>query len=421
MLVAIDMGYGHLRAASALGSVLGTSVLEADRAPLADAGEQRSWRRARSFYETVSRGTGLPFVGPAFRRALDSITDIPKLRGDDDLKAPTAAVRMLGRMAERGLGRGLVEALGASGCPLLTTFYAPAVIAAGAGLPGVTCVVTDADVNRVWVPEDPIASAIRYCVPTERTAVRLRRYGVPADRIERTGFPLPAELTGGDDLSTLRSNLSARLGRLDRSGAFRRANAEALRLQGFDAAVSRVADPPRIALLVGGAGAQVAEAVEALAALGEGITRGRWRVTLVAGTRTEVADVFRVESERLGLSRHGGLEILHAPDFATYYARINETLARTDVVWTKPSEMTFYAALGLPLLLAEPLGVHERCNRRYVLARGAAFDARSADRLLTRLSHGLRSGALATAAWNGFRTMPKHGTSKILAAVAQSS
>ena len=37
------------------------------------------------------------------------------------------------------------------------------------------------------------------------------------------------------------------------------------------------------------------------------------------------------------------------------------------MLWTKPSEMTFYAALGIPLILAPPLGAHERYNRRWAL------------------------------------------------------
>jgi hypothetical protein len=420
LLVAVEMGYGHLRAAAALAAEGGLAVLEADRAPLADAAEEASWRRARTLYEGISRGTDLPLVGPAFRRALESLTDIPRLRTLKDLRPATPAVRMLRRMAERGLCAGVVRRLRETGAPLLATFYAPAVVAADAGLRGVTCVVTDVDVNRVWVPADPVASRVLYCVPSERTAARLRRYGVPEDRIEKTGFPLPPALTGGDDLVPLRGNLAARIRRLDVTGAFRERARDELLAQGFDVPPGP-GEPPLVALLVGGAGAQVDAATEALAALGGGALRGRWRLALVAGVRRAVADVFREELARLGLDRCSAIEVLHAPDTTAYFAAMESLLARTDAVWTKPSEMTFYAALGLPLLLAEPLGVHERCNRRYVLSRGAAFDARTADRLLLRLTRGLADGSLANAAWNGFRSLPHHGARRILRACASNS
>jgi len=49
------MGYGHLRAAYSLADALKSIVLEADRAPLADADERKLWKRARSLYELTSR------------------------------------------------------------------------------------------------------------------------------------------------------------------------------------------------------------------------------------------------------------------------------------------------------------------------------------------------------------------------------
>ena len=46
-LIAVEMGYGHLRPAHALGDYLGVPVQEADRPPFADADERRLWARAR--------------------------------------------------------------------------------------------------------------------------------------------------------------------------------------------------------------------------------------------------------------------------------------------------------------------------------------------------------------------------------------
>ena len=66
------------------------------------------------------------------------------------------------------------------------------------------------------------------------------------------------------------------------------------------------------------------------------------------------------------------------PGFRAYYARFNALLARTDVLWTKPSELTFYAALGLPLVCGAPVGVHERHNRRWVREAGAGVKQRDA-------------------------------------------
>lgn len=419
LVVAIDMGYGHLRAAWSVAHAAGTSVVECDRPPIAGAEEQASWRRARAFYESLSRGAGLPFVGPALRRVLDGVTGIRKMRTAADLRPSTAATRALLRMTDQGLGRGLVAHLRATGRPLVATFYSPAIVADAAGIDGVVLVVTDTDVHRVWAPGEAGASRITYCVPAERAAERLRRYGVPHDRIVLTGFPLPQALLGGAGHDVALAHLSRRIARLDPTGAFRRGAEAELIERGLDVAVPGGA--PLVALAVGGAGAQLGDALAVLDALLPAVRAGRLRLALVAGTRAGVADVFRaaLARARLDPSAEGAAQILLEPDVPSYLAAFERLLPEVDVLWTKPSELTFYAALGIPLLLARPLGVHEKSNRRWVLERGAAFDARSGRAAAAVLEGGLADGTLASAAWNGFRRLPRDGTARVLEVAAR--
>ena len=67
LVVAVEMGYGHLRAAAPLAEALGTEVLHADRPPLADEAEQTYWARTRSAYELISRASQIRFVGAPLR------------------------------------------------------------------------------------------------------------------------------------------------------------------------------------------------------------------------------------------------------------------------------------------------------------------------------------------------------------------
>ena len=175
LITAVEMGYGHMRAAQALADAAGTDVVAADREPYSTAGETATWRRSRTAYEALTRGVDFPLVGPAFRRALESVTEIPSLESPDDLRVPNAGTRMLARMAARGFGRVLIDELRSSGRPLISTFYAQAIVAAQAGVDDVTLVVTDVDVNRVWAPTDPVATRLKYCVPAPVTARRLER------------------------------------------------------------------------------------------------------------------------------------------------------------------------------------------------------------------------------------------------------
>ena len=121
VVVAVEMGYGHLRAAMPLAEALGTEVLHVDRPPLVAEEETRLWRRVRRGYEAVSRLSQLPVAGRPLRWLLDEITDIPRLHPYRDLSAPTRGVLTLERLARRNLGQGLVAHLRETGAPLLTT------------------------------------------------------------------------------------------------------------------------------------------------------------------------------------------------------------------------------------------------------------------------------------------------------------
>ncbi len=420
LVAAVDMGYGHVRAARPIARALGTSVTLVDQPPLVGPAERKLWDRVRAAYEWTSRASQLPLVGRPFRWALDAVTDIPHLHPYRDLSAPTRGVHTLDRMVRRDLGRGLVERLRETQAPLVATFYSAAIAADAAGLNNVYCVVTDSDINRVWAPLDPPRTSIRYLAPSPRAVRRLRSYGVPEHRIAFTGFPLPDELVGGRGLATLRRNLAARLVRLDPTREFRRANRD--ELAQFLGALPEAEEgrAPTITFAVGGAGAQAGMARLFLPGMRRPLEEGRLRLALVAGVRPEVAARFEEAVALAGMSSlvGAGLEILRAATLDEYFDRFDALLARTDVLWTKPSELSFYAALGLPLVFSRPVGVHERYNRRWVRESGAGVVQRDPAAAWQWLSDWLEDGTLAGAAWSGFTRLPKHGLYRILDEVA---
>ncbi|MEI9949838.1 MAG: hypothetical protein WDO74_12865 [Pseudomonadota bacterium] len=411
-VVAIEMGYGHLRPARSLARELNAELLHTDRPPLADAEEQRRWAATRSLYESVSRISGIPWVGPPLRGVLNSITDIPNLYPFRDLSGATLGVKLLARAARQGLGRSIVSYLREHDLALLTTFYSPAVLADFHGYDRIFCVVTDSDVNRVWAPIDPKSSKIRYLAPSGRVVRRLRAYGVPESHIELTGFPLPHSLVGGMEGTTLRKNLLQRLARLDPTQAFRQAFAADLAQLG---PLPSTTEPPHLVFAVGGSGAQAELSASFLPSLRPLLERRRLRLTLVAGVRAEVKARFEDELSRARLAGQLGrsIDILHEPVLDDYFDRFDALLANTDILWTKPSELVFYAALGIPLLLAPPVGIHESYNLRWARENGAGFKQRDARVIGDRLLEHLHDGNLAAAAWAGYRRLPSRGLYQI--------
>lgn len=417
-LVSIDMGFGHLRPAQALSDFCGGApILLADEPPLATAAEERKWRRAREGYEILSQAGATPFVGPLLSNLLDGITRIPHLYPRRDLSPHTFAVRLLRKAAEAGMGRGLASRLERNQSKLLTTFFAPAVLADIHGVEDIHCVVTDSDINRIWAPVNPVDSKINYLAPSERVRSRLRAYGVLNSNIHVTGYPLPHELVGGPGAEVLRDNLRRRLVALDPRGRF---------LSTCSEEVAHFLGPlpehssesiPHLVFAVGGAGAQAELVDQFLPDLAHWIRQRKLKLTLVAGLRPEIADRFLRSITSADLSQEateGAVAILLKKDHREYFHAFNELLAQTDILWTKPSELSFFGALGIPLLLSSPVGSHEAYNRRWAESMGAGIRQRDLRHAGHWLREMLKDGTLAGAAWTGYMRMPKFGLYRIV-------
>ncbi|MBN2192247.1 MAG: hypothetical protein JW751_05480 [Polyangiaceae bacterium] len=405
------MGYGHLRPAHALADYLRTPVFHADRPPIAVGEEERGWATMRHLYDGVSQLSAAPLVGGPFRALLDTVTAIPRLHPFRDLSSPDLPVHLLTLSARRGLGRSLVRYLSENDSALVATFYSPAILADYHQYDRIFCVVTDSDVQRVWAPAEPKHTRIHYFAPSSRVARRLRAYGVPREQIDFTGFPLPDSLVGRSR-DALHRNLMSRLARLDPNSVFRRQFAAGAAALG---PLPPADGPPRIVFAVGGAGAQAELPARFLPSLAPALRDERLRLTLVAGIKTEVAAGFERLLDDTGLGGELGrsVEILHATDVADYFHRFNTLLARTDVLWTKPSEITFFGGLGLPILFSPAVGRHETYNERWARENGAGLAQRDPRAAGDWLLEWLADGTLAATAWAGYQRLPNQGLYRI--------
>jgi UDP-N-acetylglucosamine:LPS N-acetylglucosamine transferase len=120
-----------------------------------------------------------------------------------------------------------------------------------------------------------------------------------------------------------------------------------------------------------------------------------------------------VESAGLASCRQDSVEILFAAKPKEYFRRFENCLADTDILWTKPSELIFYAALGLPVLLAPPVGGQEHANRDWLLSNKAALDCGDSLAIDRRLEHLLATGELCRSAWNAYSRLDRNGSDRI--------
>jgi hypothetical protein len=412
------MGYGHLRAAYPIADALNCPLYLADEPPIADEKDSRLWHLIRRGHSFLSRPSESDWLVRQANAVMDFVTIIPPMHEKTDQSKPDFATKFIHYLINRGLGRGLVDYLRARKSALVTTIYAPALVANAADIERIYCVVTDADVQRVWVPYNPAKSRIHYFAPSTRVARRLLAYGVRENQVTLTGFPLPHELTQPSALDDLRKHLTRRIVRLDPEGTFRRLHAPMLaRLLGDLPGDST--SPITLTLAIGGAGAQASIADELLPRVKDRIRDGRLHLNLIAGTRAEVAQRFAkaIETSRLTSRLGKSVHIVFESSFSAYYRRFNALLATTDILWTKPSELSFYAGLGIPLILSQPVGTHERYNRRWLRERGAALKQGRLEYFPGWFDEWLADGTLAAAAWSAFTRIPSDGTVNIVNAL----
>ena len=422
-VVAVNMGYGHERPGHVLRTfATGGKVIVANDYDGIPESDRAIWQTGQVWYERISRFKKIPLVGSAVFGVMDELQRIPPFYPRRDLSAPTLQLRQLYYLIrEKGLMRDLMERLSIDPKPLVGTYMSVAFAAEEYGYPEeIFTLVTDADMSRAWCPMNPKRTRIRYFAPTGRVAERLQLYGVPEKNIELTGFPLPTNLIGGEDAPLTLKALERRICNLDPQGIFVGHTGQALTAhlgpQYCESIKRSKAKTITIAFAVGGAGAQKEIGVTIAKSLRAHIRSGAVRLHLIAGTRPEVAEYFRTSLKNMGLGtmlKEGKVNVLFEANRPAYFDAFTALMGETDILWTKPSELSFYTGLGIPIIMAPTVGSQEQFNRQWLTQIGGGMDQQDPRYANEWLMDWVRSGALARAAWNGYMEAPTHGAYRI--------
>lgn len=416
-IVTVDMGYGHQRATFPLRHLSYKGIISANTYPDIIESDQKIWESSRHFYEFISRFTRVPLIGQPTFDLYDKFQAIPDFYPKRDLSRPSFQLKEIMMVIKhKNWGRHLMAKLNKNPRPLVTSFFAIAFMAEYFGYQGdIYCVICDADIARVWADVKTATSRIKYFAPCYRVVERLKLYGVKAENIFLTGFPLPKENLGGPELSILRHDLGHRLVNLDPLKRYIRRYSQTITKHLGDHLHQKSNHPLTLTFAVGGAGAQREIGGAIVKSLAKKIIDGQIQVNLIAGIHQDIKKCFEKAVQQANLKKQlgRGVKILYHPDKIKYFTDFNECLRTTDVLWTKPSELCFYPALGIPIIMAPPIGSQEKFNRLWLKTIGAGIsqnDPRYTDQWLFDW---LQSGWLAQAAMRGFLEAPRFGTYNI--------
>ncbi|MDO8470672.1 MAG: hypothetical protein Q7S63_01720 [bacterium] len=410
-VVTADMGYGHQRATWPLRNMaLKNRVIVANAYPGMPSGDASLWKEVRMFYEAISRFTKFPVIGDLVFSLFDSFQRIEEFypRAKSFAEPSFQLRQTYGLMKTHSWGKHLIGQLSKNPLPLITSFAPVALMAEYWKYPGpVFLIVTDSDISRSWAPLKATRTRILYCASTERSKERLQSYGVPKRNIKVTGFPLPEESLG----KSMEKALSRRVSLLDPYKKYR-GKYKAHISQYLKKAPSQNTKAVTVSFAIGGAGAQDDVAHAVMESLKPLLREGNVRLSIVLGTHGEL---------RAKFPKTKGVTVEAFSTKETYFRSFPKIIEQTDILWTKPSELVFYAALGIPLLLAPPIGSQEVQNRKWVLDVGAGMDQMDPKLCHQWLPDLIANGRLAEAAMQGFVEMEKNGTSAIKKFVATHS
>ncbi len=415
----MDMGYGHQRATYPLKYLAYQGIVNANTYQGIPHKDRQNWLEQRKFYEAVSRFKRIPIVGDLAFEIFDKFQRIPKFYPKRDLSKSSLQVSASFHLLKRNRqGEHLINKMKKRpDFKYLTSFFLTAFMAEIFNYPGeVYCIICDADISRAWVSIKPRESKIKYFSPCQRVVERLQLYGVPKSRIFLTGFPLPKENIGTENLTILKQDLKNRLVNLDPGrlyiDKYKHTLCKSLSIRAFPKQSNH---PLTITFAVGGAGAQREIGAKILKGLKEKISQGRIRINLIAGVHHDVNSYYKEQIQELKLTKYLGtsVRVLFTANKMDYFRKFNLWLRTTDILWTKPSELSFYSGLGLPIVMAPPIGSQEDFNRKYLISLGAGLDQDNLKYIDEWLFDWINSGRLAEAAAQGFVEAPKLGTFNI--------
>ena len=412
-LVSVNMGYGHQRTIFPLKKFgKGKKIVNANDYTRIPESDKRTWETTRRGYEFVSKMKKIPFLGDFSFFVFDQFQKISAFYPKRDMSFPTFQLKQTYSLIKRGWGKDLIDSLNDGSSSFVTSFFVPAFMAESFGYSkDIYCIVCDADVSRAWAPIDPQKSKIKYFTPNERTTERLKLYGVNPKNIIKTGYPLPLENIGTPKMEILKSDFEKRLLNLDPQKKYS-GKYQSLIKKYLGNLPAKSGHPLTLMFAVGGAGAQMDLAYSILSSLSKKIKEKKIKLILVAGTKAPVKEYFEKNIKELQLGEL--VEIVFEDSFEKYYKSFNKALRKTDILWTKPSELSFYAALGLPIIMAPCVGSQETFNRDWLLKSGFAIPQGHPDCTAEWLFDWLDAGYFAECAFQGFVEGEKMGTFNIL-------
>jgi len=341
MILSVEAGAGHVRAAQALAQVVGERYPQVEVRHL-EALQHTNPAFRKSFTSGYSKlATDLPSIWGFIYERMDRKTVNSKAKKLAALFARINAARLVRTVKEFDPDR------------IVCTHYLPAEVLASHRRKGklrapIFLVLTDYDVHALWIQE----GVEHYFVATEEMEYALRARGIGSAGVSVTGIPVaPVFSARYPSRDAMRRRLNLRAG------------------------------VPTLLMAAGGFGlGRVNHAVAALADAMQDV-----QILAVAG---------RNQKLHRALSRVAASRPEKVVPFG-FVSNLHEMMAASDLMVTKSGGLTSSEclAMGLPMVIVRPIPGQEERNADYLLENGVAVKANSFAHLVYKVGRLLSDGA----------------------------
>lgn len=416
-IIDVNMGYGHRRTSFPLrGIAIEGQTISANNYHGMPWLDRAIWEGSRKFYEFISNFKKIPIIGSAMFGLFNEFQKIHPLYPKHDMSRVNIFFSGTHWLIKMGWGKHLIEKCKNDPyAPFVTTFFIPAFMAENFNYPGeIYCIICDTDIARPWATLHPQKSRIKYFAPTLRVVDRLLTYGVPRANIYFTGYPLPLNNVGIGNNEILKEDLRHRLVNLDPQKTY--FNKYKFLISGTVGELpGKPNHPLTILCSIGGAGAQKEETITIIKKMKPELESKEMKIILSAGSKEHVKNYFFSEIRKMKMGHLIGtsIEILYEKEVFSYFEKFNEALRKTDILLTKPSELSFYAGLAIPILMLPTIGYQEDFNRDWLLKNGLGIEPENIMYIDQWLPDYLKAGYFADIAMQGFIECEQMGAFKI--------
>ncbi|MCX7589601.1 MAG: hypothetical protein RMK17_01570 [bacterium] len=378
--------------------------------------DKNLWQKNKKLYNFISNIQKIPILSNVSFNILNKFQTIKNIyfKKQNQNPDPTFILKQIYELIQKGWGKHLIEFLKNQNkeLPIISDLNIPLFMAEYYNYPSKICqIVYRSDIQRSILPLNIIQSKIIYFASTENVAQKLLQYGVLKENIFLTGYPLPKENIGKiNQYEIIKKNIKNRILNLAPKKNYSK-NFQDLISKNIGRLPKQSNHKLTIMFCAEEIEKQKTIAILMLKNLAYMLQNESINLIISCGLNEENKQFFLKEilKLRLGLNIDKNIFIIYDPLPQKYFKLFNEALNRTDILWTNPNELVFYAALGIPIILSPSKNLNEKINEKWLIENEAGIKQQDPKYTNEWLFDLIREGKLAEMAINGFIKFKKDG------------